>query len=170
MISQDSDLFRNLFQSTLPTRGSDAIATLYFCCALRTFQSTLPTRGSDSAAPRPRATIAPFQSTLPTRGSDICKAMLKWVRGDISIHAPHEGERPRLQCVAMWTMAFQSTLPTRGSDRYAALQTQRFSKFQSTLPTRGSDGGERLGQRAVFAISIHAPHEGERRLPCPLRC
>ena len=38
------------------------------------------------------------------------------------------------------------------------------TKFQSTLPTRGSDsyGGV---EHIIQGISIHAPHEGERRLP-----
>ena len=34
-----------------------------------------------------------FQSTLPTRGSDGRRAMEKILRSEISIHAPHEGER-----------------------------------------------------------------------------
>ena len=35
--------------------------------------------------------------------------------------------------------------------------------FQSTLPTRGSDTDDLWGiERYVVAISIHAPHEGER--------
>ena len=36
-----------------------------------------------------------FQSTLPTRGSDGRRAMEKILRSEISIHAPHEGERPQ---------------------------------------------------------------------------
>ena len=34
--------------------------------------------------------------------------------------------------------------------------------FQSTLPTRGSDDFDFSDVRQVF-VSIHAPHEGERR-------
>ena len=57
----------------------------------------------------------------------------------ISIHAPHEGERLlRLRGVAV-KGAFQSTLPTRGSDLYPAVISKDFFTFQSTLPTRGSD-------------------------------
>ena len=37
-------------------------------------------------------------------------------------------------------------------------------QFQSTLPTRGSDRGYGIRQRPAHTISIHAPHEGERRL------
>ncbi len=38
----------NVFQSTLPTRGSDGIAG-FLALFNTTFQSTLPTRGSDTA-------------------------------------------------------------------------------------------------------------------------
>ena len=41
--------------------------------------------------------------------------------------------------------------------------------FQSTLPTRGSDGLHHGHIRAVLRISIHAPHEGERRKICGTR-
>ena len=128
---------------------------------------------------------------------------------EISIHAPHEGERlpaadvvpvvhghfnprsPRGGATIRQTFAaqgaqiFQSTLPTRGSDICTAAQRQASLQFQSTLPTRGSDWGQtalllqydhfnprspRGGatmkdwKAAVRTwISIHAPHEGERR-------
>ena len=35
--------------------------------------------------------------------------------------------------------------------------------FQSTLPTRGSDALLVLLGLLIAAVSIHAPHEGERR-------
>ena len=57
----------------------------------------------------------------------------------ISIHAPHEGERPKGHARDKAARAFQSTLPTRGSD----------------------SGGSFLW--LWRKISIHAPHEGERR-------
>ena len=62
---------------------------------------------------------------------DICRK--------ISIHAPHEGERPRGAYHGLYIELFQSTLPTRGSD---------------TL-SRPQGAGKNH-------ISIHAPHEGER--------
>ena len=59
---------------------------------------------------------------------------------------------------------FQSTLPTRGSDQYARTSSAVGFMFQSTLPTRGSDiYAARTGKDKD--VSIHAPHEGERR-PC----
>ena len=118
MSADDIRELEDIFQSTLPTRGSDA--TPWPTCAAehRKFQSTLPTRGSDPVM-RSKASLPDrFQSTLPTRGSDeaaqsmkgsilyfnprsprggaTCYARLRMARGRIiSIHAPHEGERRR---------------------------------------------------------------------------
>ena len=106
----------------------------------QTFQSTLPTRGSDC----PKSWINlwgwVFQSTLPTRGSD---------------SAPN-ATRPA-------NKRFQSTLPTRGSDSKGQKPRRELKIFQSTLPTRGSDAKMRE-KGLTLEISIHAPHEGERRI------
>ena len=41
------------------------------------------------------------------------------------------------------------------------------NRFQSTLPTRGSDVKYVSGRTKKELVSIHAPHEGERRIsPC----
>ena len=81
----------------------------------------------------------------------------------ISIHAPHEGERPivlatmvsasanfnprsprggatsSVVCFGLNFSTFQSTLPTRGSDAFITSMSHGSSTFQSPLPTRGSD-------------------------------
>ena len=57
------------------------------------FQSTLPTRGSDGIVCTIKFNIMQFQSTLPTRGSDHYFAVDDYYVQFISIHAPHEGER-----------------------------------------------------------------------------
>ncbi len=137
-----ADLTRELFQSTLPARGSDAEqrerfkghennfnprspqggATSQGCAVepFSKFQSTLPTRGSDprGAAPPTVGGIVGFQSTLPTRGSDEPSPPWRRRQKNISIHAPHEGER---------------------------------------LVCKGRGGSDKSD------ISIHAPHEGERQ-------
>ena len=59
------------------------------------FQSTLPTRGSDAIEAVGKAADKSFQSTLPTRGSDIIVQIQGGGLVTISIHAPHEGERQR---------------------------------------------------------------------------
>ena len=81
----------------------------------------------------------------------------------VSIHAPHEGERPLGDISALDVYMFQSTLPTRGSDFVRALDSQRGVGFQSTLPTRGSDANKIAVELFPYKVSIHAPHEGERR-------
>ena len=172
-----------MFQSTLPTRGSDICPTLRSSSFLQ-FQSTLPTRGSDVGglfryhqrdyvsihAPHEGERRADnercykglqFQSTLPTRGSDWDDVKQMREQGGfnprsprggatrgvfktegkniVSIHAPHEGERPKSPRRDMALWPFQSTLPTRGSDNATRPASRRSAKFQSTLPTRGSD-------------------------------
>ena len=82
----------------------------------------------------------------------------------ISIHAPHEGERLSCGQKARHNHKFQSTLPTRGSDGLCpTVHMLLLALFQSTLPTRGSDVCPGASSRRGTSISIHAPHEGERR-------
>ena len=173
----------NMFQSTLPTRGSDYMTHAKPNRATK-FQSTLPTRGSDSLpvlyvirpygfnprSPRGGATknifdFLPYTGVsihAPHEGERLCRTRGRGGSFGVSIHAPHEGERPvqaRHNDRIQW---FQSTLPTRGSDANGAYDAIARDKFQSTLPTRGSDVRARLMPRQ-FAVSIHAPHEGERQ-------
>ena len=126
------------------------------------FQSTLPTRGSDFSARCLTWYPRLFQSTLPTRGSDEQYIYATADGITVSIHAPHEGERPRCsRPVLTSTSPFQSTLPTRGSDSLKSFSTANAFMFQSTLPTRGSD--QTVLDRILYkVVSIHAPHEGER--------
>ena len=117
-----------------------------------------------------------FQSTLPTRGSDYI-FFISRRPDDISIHAPHEGERqptthrrydadtyfnprsPRGGATRSCSSTvggiaeFQSTLPTRGSDA-PYCDTCGAKIFQSTLPTRGSDG---CAAFCFFALSNFNP-------------
>ncbi len=104
------------FNPRSPRGGATFLCKLPCILKLR-FQSTLPTRGSDTAkggqekwvrhfnprSPRGGATRGHFpttalpdgfQSTLPTRGSDDEQPVINSITIKISIHAPHEGERP----------------------------------------------------------------------------
>ena len=80
---------------------------------------------------------------------------------NISIHAPHEGERQMYGAFGTRSRRFQSTLPTRGSDHGEVAAEYSTLVFQSTLPTRGSDYSVDVSGTQQI-ISIHAPHEGER--------
>ena len=79
------------------------------------FQSTLPTRGSDAdlAHDARRKCISIH---APHEGERRQFRHEETMRRMISIHAPHEGERPFAQSAYKVQILFQSTLPTRGSD------------------------------------------------------
>ena len=149
------------------------------------FQSTLPTRGSDPRSSFSRSGSYQFQSTLPTRGSDAHQLLAGHADIAISIHAPHEGERPcggahpgrrrvhfnpRSPRGGATLGGFQTDVqdfhisihaPHEGERLVEGFKQRLAVAFQSTLPTRGSDAA---GHAAfvVLLISIHAPHEGER--------
>ena len=129
---------RYTFQSTLPTRGSDAhrgsendsenIISIHaphegerqeagFADELiENISIHAPHEGERHDLLVDGGKIAKFQSTLPTRGSDGATALRNVPQPQISIHAPHEGER-RIRLPSAWPrQSFQSTLPTRGSD------------------------------------------------------
>ena len=108
------------------------------------FQSTLPTRGSDPRADYMQRANSLFQSTLPTRGSDLFAFLGKLHRLYFNPRSPRGGATEDIQ-----------RLRTEGI-------------FQSTLPTRGSDQ-EAHNVGYVMGISIHAPHEGERRTARQIR-
>ena len=85
----------------------------------------------------------------------------------ISIHAPHEGERRIVVIVSPSSAAdFNPRSPRGGATILLPRLIFRKNRFQSTLPTRGSDQASCLC-RPALSISIHAPHEGERRLTSP---
>ena len=80
-----------------------------------TFQSTLPTRGSDGKGRQCRPKGENFNPRSPRGGATLYGAGI--TRANIiSIHAPHEGERPYAGRRCAESNIFQSTLPTRGSD------------------------------------------------------
>ena len=91
--------------------------------------------------------------------------MQKWrkLSDDISIHAPHEGERLAELLRYLSHMAISIHAPHEGERLVHSWYNPSKNAFQSTLPTRGSDDD---GVTLAFddgSISIHAPHEGERR-------
>ena len=125
-----------------------------------------------------------FQSTLPTRGSDVDELTKKQKLQQISIHAPHEGERrvrrrtggsvannfnPRSprggatlaqRSVTVSFATFQSTLPTRGSDKHITYACAYNILFQSTLPTRGSDAVPCGGYMSMRNFNPRSPRGG----------
>ena len=80
-----------------------------------------------------------FQSTLPTRGSDGTKTVVKCKEGTISIHAPHEGERPIVDLGNNYATTISIHAPHEGERLINGFRSRAERPFQSTLPTRGSD-------------------------------
>ena len=126
------------------------------------FQSTLPTRGSDHVSPMRSPKTGDFNPRSPRGGATEDNSLLR-IMSDISIHAPHEGERPTpRRSVPRAPQRFQSTLPTRGSDPIAVV----YPVFRGGISIHAPHEGERhytpVLPRWGLHISIHAPHEGER--------
>ncbi len=126
------------------------------------FQSTLPTRGSDEHLSLLAAPKGGFQSTLPTRGSDTRRGYSLDAHASFNPRSPRGGATLAGKNIFTICQAFQSTLPTRGSDLHCIFPSAPKGVFQSTLPTRGSDRTETEEPETEKTVSIHAPHEGER--------
>ncbi len=96
------------------------------------------------------------------RGGATNHARFIYQKNYISIHAPHEGERHYRGGLDRPFIIFQSTLPTRGSDQLNGPCICRCENFNPRSPRGGATLNAVYAQK-VIAISIHAPHEGERR-------
>ena len=83
---------------------------------------------------------------------------------EISIHAPHEGERQLKLRIDIVLYNFNPRSPRGGATPTSYNQRRTLDLFQSTLPTRGSDNSAKF-VLLHDVISIHAPHEGERLKP-----
>ena len=111
----------------------------------------------------------------------------------ISIHAPHEGERPQGSPFVWSEYDFNPRSPRGGATStlvnpgmeidisiHAPHEGERLNvsrdkaknwrAFQSTLPARGSDYGMIYNLSFVINISIHAPREGERQRKSAFVC
>ena len=91
-LRQHAEAARSMFQSTLPTRGSD-IKTAIALKAQGVFQSTLPTRGSDPDDAQKLMFGVTVSIHAPHEGERLILLRDGQVFRGVSIHAPHEGER-----------------------------------------------------------------------------
>ena len=82
-------------------------------------------------------TMAAFQSTLPTRGSDSCRAGLGSKSMGISIHAPHEGERPCFIVSLLYTIPISIHAPHEGERRTARLLQGSGRRYFNPRSPRG---------------------------------
>ena len=133
------------------------------------FQSTLPTRGSDLGVATQVLISIAFQSTLPTRGSDGQTFTAPDI-GKVSIHAPHEGERRSVSVVASQRGRCFNPRSPRGGATMHTHPLRHGEAVSIHAPHEGerllAAGGEIAKEKVV---SIHAPHEGERRSLIPQR-
>ena len=153
-----------VFQSTLPTRGSDKVRHGRKRSA-GGFQSTLPTRGSDMRCSSCAFSRAAFQSTLPTRGSDSMVFLIFCSVNDFNPRSPRGGATRPLGGF-LQPHKFQSTLPTRGSDDFLSTKVRHCSEFQSTLPTRGSDTHGVFAATADVKFQSTLPTRGSDAIRC----
>ena len=125
-----------------------------------------------------------FNPRSPRGGATIIRYKPGLLSVNISIHAPHEGERRKQAHLLRALQIFQSTLPTRGSDHNISPYANLIIYFNPRSPRGGATSSinftfnhniyfnprsPRGGATMIFSqsgaqkmISIHAPHEGER--------
>ena len=102
-----------------------------------------------------------FQSTLPTRGSDSPTSTKSSTWSNFNPRSPRGGATQRQQRFQYQPQVFQSTLPTRGSDLFVNRRSCANAYFNPRSP-RGGATTPVSTIATLAAISIHAPHEGER--------
>ena len=149
-----------LFQSTLPTRGSDQFVVSVICPKIH-FNPRSPRGGATRSCSSTVGGIAGFQSTLPTRGSDHAALTSCGSYGHFNPRSPRGGATQKAHFFTN-ILSFQSTLPTRGSDAEFVARAVADRNFNPRSPRGGATfSGAGIAQHR--RISIHAPHEGERR-------
>ena len=118
------------------------------------------------------------------RGGATARVALRMPAGDISIHAPHEGERHNVKYIAadQWhfnprsprggatcavffllrrKVYFNPRSPRGGATVFPALCRRKMLYFNPRSPRGGATIDFSVKQ--ITMISIHAPHEGERQ-------
>ena len=149
------------FQSTLPTRGSDMTAT--FKRARQAISIHAPHEGERRGGLcRSGRGGCNFNPRSPRGGATVKLPMVTVSPLMISIHAPHEGERPYLNNFFTEDKHFNPRSPRGGATARRMPTGLRHGDFNPRSP-RGGATIRCLLRLEFFNISIHAPHEGERR-------
>ena len=173
-----------IFQSTLPTRGSDAgapsgpVPQMHFnprsprggatrpcavrCEADQNFNPRSPRGGATCRRAGAGAGRTDDFNPRSPRGGATCEGTEARARLMISIHAPHEGERPasrRAKAPPSWY--FNPRSPRGGATCRFPAPSGPSGHFNPRSP-RGGATHRFVPHAGGCAISIHAPHEGER--------
>ena len=107
-----------------------------------------------------------FQSTLPTRGSDASARAWSGGFGNFNPRSPRGGAtRPHCYDRAFWYKHFNPRSPRGGATIGQLGKEMAIAHFNPRSP-RGGATGMIYNLSFIINISIHAPHEGERRRHC----
>ena len=170
MVNAIAHTGKGTFQSTLPTRGSDAEAAQGDISMLADFNPRSPRGGATGQQSILNRAIR-VSIHAPHEGERLQRRGQPQHGQHVSIHAPHEGERPISPRILSRPPLFQSTLPTRGSDRSAKIRPLLSGSVSIHAPHEGERPCRHHPLYFDFQVSIHAPHEGERPSPevAPMR-
>ena len=171
-----------MFQSTLPTRGSDFYGKPFVLLPwvsihaphegerpLEIYSHLSAQKGFNPRSPRGGATrFCHYREVsygvsihAPHEGERRGRTMTQYADADVSIHAPHEGERRQKFLWPNVAYKFQSTLPTRGSDAFVPC-ADCYGGVSIHAPHEGERHAVTYTPQTLTVVSIHAPHEGER--------
>ena len=133
-------LFKRRISIHAPHEGERHTLTLGELRIIARFQSTLPTRGSDELGARTPRDEVNFNPRSPRGGATSCNKPSRGARCNFNPRSPRGGATPCRTGGAGGQMDFNPRSPRGGATCY------------------GRHGG------VLYGISIHAPHEGERRI------
>ncbi len=150
------------------------------------FNPRPPRRGATAQPLRPARLRPGFNPRPPRRGAT-CASSQRDSDAQVSIHAPHAGERRSISHCAHSRSCFNPRPPRRGATAVAFAPHAGQSRFNPRPPRRGATcrysvtgthcagfnpRPPRRGATYLYRqkdsgtyVSIHAPHAGERRLP-----
>ena len=142
-------------------RGGATIKFVKSSIVLILFQSTLPTRGSDFNF---RSFFKPdygFNPRSPRGGATF--VLRRLLAADVvSIHAPHEGERRTARQIRLTGDVVSIHAPHEGERHRPAGQGNSPCTVSIHAPHEGERHYRGGLDRPLIMVSIHAPHEGER--------
>ena len=128
-----------MFQSTLPTRGSDSPLVCKFIAGWPVSIHAPHEGERHSGRPcRPDPRVVSIHA--PHEGERHEDSLEALTATNVSIHAPHEGERHGMIYNLSFVINVSIHAPHEGERRHPTAGFNTSHKFQSTLPTRGSDG------------------------------
>ena len=132
------------------------------------FNPRSPRGGATRSLKRGITSSVNFNPRSPRGGATVTKPVFD-DNDVISIHAPHEGERPLQRTGEMMQVIISIHAPHEGERPEAPADVSDMSIISIHAPHEGERRISHGGYVLFFKISIHAPHEGERRQPLSAR-